>query len=397
MSSIYLLGSKHVFVEAQSQPAKGTSRTPSYADTTRIRVDGTAKATLRSYGNTKIAAWTGKNLAKIIDGTQTHITVRDARLINQYADTPVFNLTAENVVEFTVDSIIRDRLKSIKLAEAQPALDELGATEREFYGLKYTISSITTKDAETYHRHLNSIIFDKERVFILACNEPIVEKKEKGAMIEITPDHRTKLRGLSAECKQKLIDNIGANFKNFLIKTKKLSVENAEVIHQISGQIIFDLPDAKGKTPALPSQARGTKRPLAVPPGDPSALPSKKQRIVVDDVNVQMPQAPVYTYSIPQVPVFTGAYSLAFDEIPQAPVSNAPATLSQEPQFTPLIETNGNENSLSTANSSVESDELYYFDQFVSVNSSSTATVAPAIQEILPFPSIYEDWDSLNM
>ena len=396
MSSIYLLGSQQVVVGAQSQPAKGTSRTPSYAETTRIRVDDKARGILLYYGRTKIAAWTGKNLAKIIDGTQTHITVRDARLINQYAATQVFNLTAENVVEFTVDSIIRDRLKPIKLAEAQPALDELGATETEFYGLKYKISSVTTKDAETYHRHLNSILFDKERVFILACNEPIVEKKEKGAMIEITPDHRKKLRGLSPECKQELIDNVGANFKNLLKKTKKLSEECAAQINKISGEDIFDLPNAKG-TPALPSQARGTKRALAVPPGDPSALSSKKQRIVVDDVNLQMPQVQVFTYETPQAPVFTGAHSLAFDEIPQVPVSNAPPTLSQEPQFTPPIETNGNENSLSTANSSVESDELYYFDQFVSVNSSSTATVAPSIQEILPSQSIYEDWDSLNM
>jgi hypothetical protein len=321
MSGIYSnMESQHV-VAAQPQPAKATSRTPSYADTTWLRVDAYADTTwlrvdaqaiqtLKSIGKTKIAKWTGKNLQKIIQGKQDHITVRDARIINLNAKETVINITLENV---------------IKCSE----------------------------------------LFDKTKIFNLACKETIFEKKQKGAMIRITSDHRTKLRGLSLECKRELADIIGENFYNFMKKTQKLSEEHAKVIHQISGQIIFDLPNAKG-APALHAQAQGTKRPLAVPPEDPSELRSKRQKTDTYDVNAQIPQVPVF---------------------------NAQPTLSQEPQFTPLIETNGSENSLSTVNSSLESDELNYFDPLISVDSSSTAD----IQEILPFQSIYENWDSLNM
>src|ERR1700738_3863945 len=72
-------------VEVQGPSEKQTSKPPTYAETTCLRVDEQARETLRSYGERKIAGWTGKSLRIIISGRQNYITVRDARIINSYA------------------------------------------------------------------------------------------------------------------------------------------------------------------------------------------------------------------------------------------------------------------------------------------------------------------------
>ena len=245
------------------------SETFSYAETTWINVDEKARETLRLYGRAIILRWTGKKLDKIIDGQQTRITIRDARMINSKVSVPVFNITAENVVK------------------------------------------IPSKKGINVHRMLDE-----------ANNEPIFE-------IKIKSEHREKLRALLETTKQQLIEVLGQNFENILGNKKTISRRHATMIHTITRETIFDLGEqavqqfstgqdqpilsrsnaVQGteeevqELPEPPTLSKGTKRPLPVSPGDPASSRSKKQRTDDNDQPLTTPDVNAFPFTI-RIPHF---------------------------------------------------------------------------------------------
>ncbi len=322
IGSQYVVAALPGTVEAQErpQPEEAMSQTTSYAVQTWIKVSDKARTDLSACKGPKIKEWTGKSLDKVINGAQKHITVREARLINLKANAPVFDITAENVLKFPIDQIIRDRLTRI-------SPNQIKVNRYHLNRLTNIIRSIKAEKAKEYNDSIGFQLFDKERVFDLANNEPIVDKMPIITSIQIEPNHRKNLQALSAEHITKLRKIFGDKFINVLYRNQTISIDEAKLISKVSGQDVFEL---KKGAPDLPAPSQGTKRPLDVSPTDPSELSSKRPRNDVDVVN-----ALGFTYSIPPAQVFT--YENPRAEFPRAQVftyENPPTELPPAQVFT---------------------------------------------------------------
>jgi hypothetical protein len=237
-------------LEVQGQTERDASATFSYAKTIWIEIDEETQKKLKSHGEAKVQKWAaGKVLSKVFYNSKKNMSLYDAKMINANAPEPIIPTTLPKVkvVRFTVDPIIRERLKPISASKIRPLLESIGVDEKTFHSLKLYTGSVKTKHAEKYNEYFrrhnlgantqNTDVFDLERILNLGNDEPIETTKKLEAFIKIEPEHQKKLTEISK--------NVYAVFKkNFLQLNKNaqtISLKNAILINKISGDEIFKI------------------------------------------------------------------------------------------------------------------------------------------------------------
>ncbi len=240
---------------ATQQPSAASQklgRSISYAETTKIFVDDAVRKKLKDFGESTIRMWTDKG----ITSESSSFSVRDARMINQEAGVQVFDLSAENIKieKFTIDSAIREQLENLPdLAKASKALRFSSSSLSQIKTGK--IFSIRKEQADAYNRYFNRNLFDSQRIFQSALEEPIKKEKNlaKSTWITISLEHREELKHLP---NKKQLNRWVKNALSEIIRQSKIaiSVKDAVHIHKISGKIIFAFnKEAIAKFPILPA------------------------------------------------------------------------------------------------------------------------------------------------
>ncbi len=275
MSSVYFVPPQTVTtpravqqVPVVSQPPgkpekKKTGKRISFAETTKISIDDTIRGKLEVYGNSTLKSWTGKSALCAAKS----ISVRDLRIINEEAGTDVIDLNAENIkiVTFTIDSVIRERLKDIpNLSEPCRAL---GFSVTHLSEIKRGRSDTVNKErADAYNGYFKWDLFDWKRIFQLAVSEPISKKEKKlseRTWITIEDEHRKELNLLLKDPRQRerLTSCLGRGFADTICKTQiDILVIDAVRVHKISGKIIFTFnKQALKKLPILPAHLKELK------------------------------------------------------------------------------------------------------------------------------------------
>ncbi len=252
-------------LEVQGQTERDASATFSYAKTIWIEIDDETLKKLKSHGVTKVQQWAGKSLHQVFNGSQKIMSLEDAKMINANVPEPIIPTTLPKVkvVYFTVDPIIRERLKPISASMITPLLERIGVNEENFWYLKLYTDSVQTKHAEEYNEYFrqhnlgantqNTGVFDLERILNLGNDEPIETTKKLEALIKFEPEHLKKLTDIRIEAKHpkksmerskndySLYRVFEKNFFRFRKDTKTISLKNAILINKISGDEIFKI------------------------------------------------------------------------------------------------------------------------------------------------------------
>ena len=225
----------------------------SFADSTYLKINDHSVKLFRelqkSMSAPMIYSWIGGDKTQgILHQTTKRISVKDARLVNEYSGTTIFELDEKDVIELKISDSARNTLQKLNGngSNFSQASVELGFQHYFLSRIKNgRSSSISKTTAQKIDEYFNTDVFRIHQIFIWASAESIhdavmrgnINNSDEFTIIKFDRKSQNAVKNLEPSTRLEISKIIGTTLQNYYAT---ISIKNAVVVNQISGLKILN-------------------------------------------------------------------------------------------------------------------------------------------------------------
>ncbi len=232
--------------EGAKETQSESDSSPSFAESTYLKIDEQAAKRLCDLkietGLSEIISWIGFQRSYLIRNSDK-ISIRDARLINDHSEQPIFEIDKDHLVEFKVTEAARNTLELLYKEDCYDK-EELETPPAFLYKIitRHTLS-ISKKNADKIDEFFHKDVFGSHQIFESACAEDIKKKQnridnDKLTLIKYDKKSKEKVRKFDSATNTKISNIIGSIM--YQSHYSSINVRNALVVNKVSGSEIFN-------------------------------------------------------------------------------------------------------------------------------------------------------------